>query len=399
MPGGEIRLVELTKQFADVRAVDGIDLEIERGEFFSLLGPSGCGKTTTLRLVAGFEEPTSGSILLDGADVARLPAHKRNVNTVFQSYALFPFLTVAENVAFGLRYKSISKQESAKRVGEAIELVQLNGYEKRRPGQLSGGQQQRVALARALVLNPAVLLLDEPLGALDAKLRRTLQVELKALQERVGITFIYVTHDQEEALTMSDRLAVMAGGQIAQIGSPEDVYEQPADAYVADFLGISNLMEATVTRHGEGCCYIKLGDFELTAGCGAIDATGAVKIAVRPERVRLEPFEATGVNRVPAMVERLVFLGSATQVIVRLAPGARVQALVHNDGEPLDLRAGNPVAGVPASRSGAGAAREEHHRRLERYRRGRPGTRAGQLRPRVRGQLRGTAPAWRVIRS
>jgi spermidine/putrescine transport system ATP-binding protein len=343
MPGGEIRLVELTKQFADIRAVDGIDLEIERGEFFSLLGPSGCGKTTTLRLIAGFEEPTSGSILLDGADVARLPAHKRNVNTVFQSYALFPFLTVAENVAFGLKYKSLSKQESAKRVGEALELVQLNGYEKRRPGQLSGGQQQRVALARALVLNPAVLLLDEPLGALDAKLRRTLQVELKALQERVGITFIYVTHDQEEALTMSDRLAVMAGGQIAQIGSPEDVYEQPADAYVADFLGISNLMEATVTRHGQGCCYIQLGEFELTAGCGAIDATGAVKIAVRPERVHLEPFDATGVNRVPAMVERLVFLGSATQVIVRLAPGARVQALVHNDGEPLAYEQGTPL--------------------------------------------------------
>ena len=343
MPGGEIRLVELTKQFAGIRAVDGINLEIESGEFFSLLGPSGCGKTTTLRLVAGFEEPTAGNILLDGADVARLPAHKRNVNTVFQSYALFPFLTVAENVAFGLKYKSLSKQESAKRVGDAIELVQLNGYESRRPGQLSGGQQQRVALARALVLNPAVLLLDEPLGALDAKLRRTLQVELKALQERVGITFIYVTHDQEEALTMSDRLAVMASGRIAQIGTPEDVYEQPADAYVADFLGISNLMEATVTRHGEGCCYIKLGDFEVTAGCGALDATGAVKIAVRPERVRLEPFDSTGVNRIPAMVERLVFLGSATQVIVRLAPGARVQALVHNDGEPLSYEQGTPL--------------------------------------------------------
>ena len=195
----------------------------------------------------------------------------------------------------------------------------------------------------ALVLNPAVLLLDEPLGALDAKLRRTLQVELKALQERVGITFIYVTHDQEEALTMSDRLAVMAGGRIAQIGTPEDVYEQPADAYVADFLGISNLMEASVARHGDGCCYIKLGNFELIAGCGAIDATGKVKIAVRPERVHLEPFDATGVNRVPAMVERLVFLGSATQVIVRLAPGGRVQALVHNDGGPLEYEQGTPL--------------------------------------------------------
>ncbi len=343
MAGGEIRLVELTKQFSDVRAVDGINVEIDRGEFFSLLGPSGCGKTTTLRLVAGFEEPTSGSILLDGADVAHLPAHKRNVNTVFQSYALFPFLTVAENVGFGLKYKSVSKQESAKRVGEALELVQLTGYEKRRPGQLSGGQQQRVALARALVLNPAVLLLDEPLGALDAKLRRTLQIELKALQERVGITFIYVTHDQEEALTMSDRLAVMANGRIAQIGSPEQVYEEPADSYVADFLGISNLMEAVVVRHGAGCCYLQLGDFELQASCGTIDATGQVKIAVRPERVRLEPFDSTGVNRIPAMVERLVFLGSAIQVIVRLAPGPRVQALVHNDGEPLGYEQGTPL--------------------------------------------------------
>jgi len=343
MAGGEIRLVELTKEFSDVRAVDGINVEIDRGEFFSLLGPSGCGKTTTLRLVAGFEEPTSGSILLDGADVAHLPAHKRNVNTVFQSYALFPFLTVAENVAFGLKYKSVSKQESAKRVGEALELVQLTGYEKRRPGQLSGGQQQRVALARALVLNPAVLLLDEPLGALDAKLRRTLQIELKALQERVGITFIYVTHDQEEALTMSDRLAVMANGRIAQIGSPEQVYEEPADSYVADFLGISNLMEAVVARHGSGCCYLQLGDFELQASCGKLDATGKVKIAVRPERVRLEPFDSTGANRVPAMVERLVFLGSAIQVIVRLAPGPRVQALVHNNGEPLSYEQGTPL--------------------------------------------------------
>jgi len=343
MAGGEIRLVELTKEFSEVRAVDNITVEIDRGEFFSLLGPSGCGKTTTLRLVAGFEEPTSGSILLDGSDVAHLPAHKRNVNTVFQSYALFPFLTVAENVAFGLKYKSVSKQESAKRVGEALELVQLTGYEKRRPSQLSGGQQQRVALARALVLNPAVLLLDEPLGALDAKLRRTLQIELKALQERVGITFIYVTHDQEEALTMSDRLAVMANGRIAQIGSPEQVYEEPADSYVADFLGISNLMEAVVVRHGTGCCYLKLGDFELQASCGKIDATGPVKIAVRPERVRLEPFDSTGANRIPAMVERLVFLGSATQIIIRLAPGSRVQALVHNDGEPLSYEQGTPL--------------------------------------------------------
>ena len=231
------------------------------GEFFSILGPSGCGKTTTLRLVAGFEQPTSGSIYLDGVDVADKPPHKRNVNTVFQSYALFPFLTVADNVAFGLRYQRLTKAESARRVGAALELVQLLGYEKRRPGQLSGGQQQRVALARALVLNPAVLLLDEPLGALDAKLRRTLQIELKALQETVGITFLYVTHDQEEALTMSDRLAVMESGKVAQVGTPVEVYEEPADAYVADFLGVSNLMDAHADGPGAGgACRITLGD-------------------------------------------------------------------------------------------------------------------------------------------
>ena len=247
MAGGEVQIVGLCKRFDDVEAVAGIDLHVPSGEFFSILGPSGCGKTTTLRLVAGFEQPTSGSIYLDGVDVADKPPHKRNVNTVFQSYALFPFLSVADNVAFGLRYQRLGKAESARRVGAALELVQLLGYEKRRPGQLSGGQQQRVALARALVLNPAVLLLDEPLGALDAKLRRTLQIELKALQETVGITFLYVTHDQEEALTMSDRLAVMESGRVAQVGTPVEVYEEPVDAYVADFLGVSNLMDATPT--------------------------------------------------------------------------------------------------------------------------------------------------------
>ena len=226
-------------------------------------------------MVAGFEQPTAGQILLDGVDVGRLPPHRRNVNTVFQSYALFPFMNVADNVAFGLKYRSLPKTEVTARVGEALELVQLTGYERRRPGQLSGGQQQRVALARALVLKPAVLLLDEPLGALDAKLRRTLQVELKSLQERVGITFLYVTHDQEEALTMSDRLAVMSNGRIAQLGSPRKVYEEPADAYVADFLGVSNLMDATVMAAANGAtdCRLRLGEFELRAGCGAVEST------------------------------------------------------------------------------------------------------------------------------
>jgi spermidine/putrescine transport system ATP-binding protein len=350
MAGGEVQIVSLSKHFGDVEAVAGIDLHIARGEFFSILGPSGCGKTTTLRLVAGFEQPTSGSIFLDGEDVAYKPPHRRNVNTVFQSYALFPFLTVSENVAFGLRYQKLSKAEMAKRVGGALELVQLVGYEKRRPGQLSGGQQQRVALARALVLNPSVLLLDEPLGALDAKLRRTLQVELKSLQETVGITFLYVTHDQEEALTMSDRLAVMEAGKVAQVGSPVEVYEEPADAYVADFLGVSNLMEAHADGEGPGgACRIRLGEFDMAAERGMTGCTGAVKVAIRPERVRIEPYESVGANRIPAMVERLVFLGSSTQVLLRLAHGVQVQALMQNEGGPPTYQQGTPVqAYLPA---------------------------------------------------
>src|SRR5580692_4104607 len=253
MAGGRIDLVALTKRFNEV-AVDGIDLQIASGEFFSLLGPSGCGKTTTLRLIAGFEQPTSGQILLDGIDVSAVPPHKRNVNTVFQSYALFPFLPVFDNVAFGLRNRKLPAAELSSRVSAALGLVKLEAFGKRRPAQLSGGQQQRVALARALVLQPSVLLLDEPLGALDAKLRRSLKVELKALQEQVGITFLYVTHDQEEALTMSDRLAVMRDGKIVQLGQPTEVYEEPSDTYVADFLGVSNLMEVDVVSRGPGSC-------------------------------------------------------------------------------------------------------------------------------------------------
>lgn len=357
MPPGQVQLVGLTKRFADIVAVDDLSLEIRAGEFFSLLGPSGCGKTTTLRLVAGFEEPTAGQIMLDGVDVARLPPNKRNVNTVFQSYALFPFLDVAGNIAFGLRYQSLDKSEIRKRVGEMLELVQLSGYDKRRVNQLSGGQQQRVALARALVLRPSVLLLDEPLGALDAKLRRTLQVELKAIQERVGITFLYVTHDQEEALTMSDRLAVMTGGHFAQVGAPRVLYEEPADAYVADFLGVSNLMDAEVVRSGVAAadsvanpeaagrpCSLRIGDFEIEATCGSVGSTGGVRLAIRPERVQLSEFGVNGQNRIPAMVERLVFLGSATQVFVRLAPGALLQALVQNDGQALSYAQGTPVS-------------------------------------------------------
>jgi len=344
MPGGVVRLVELVKTFQDVTAVDGINLDVPGGEFFSLLGPSGCGKTTTLRLIAGFEQPTSGRILLDGVDMAQTPPHKRRVNTVFQSYALFPHLNVLDNVAFGLRFTDASKQETKRMARDALSLVRLDGFDRRRPSQLSGGQQQRVALARALVLNPSVLLLDEPLGALDAKLRKALQVELKALQETVGITFVYVTHDQEEALTMSDRLAVMSGGRIEQVGSPSEVYQEPGTAYVADFLGVSNLMDAVASGSSNGRCLVKVGSFELSAGQGDTGASGDVKVTIRPERVRLDAHDASGENRIPGMVERLVYLGPITQLIVRLAQGDTVQVMVPNQGGELSYEQGTPVS-------------------------------------------------------
>jgi spermidine/putrescine transport system ATP-binding protein len=344
MAGGEVQLVDLVKRFGEVAAVAGINLDMPSGEFFSLLGPSGCGKTTTLRMIAGFERPTEGQILLDGVDMAQTPPHKRNVNTVFQNYALFPHLTVEENVAFGLKYQKASKQEIRERVGEALELVQLSGYETRRPNQLSGGQQQRVALARALILNPAVLLLDEPLGALDAKLRKRLQLELKALQEEVGITFIYVTHDQEEALTMSDRIAVMSQGRVEQVGPPKEIYEEPATAYVADFLGVSNLMQAEGLGTTDGGCLVRLGDFQLVAGQGEEDTLGAAKITIRPERVDVESHGTTGQNRIPGMVERVVYVGATLQVILHLAPGPTIQAWMPNDGQTsADFAQGTPV--------------------------------------------------------
>jgi spermidine/putrescine transport system ATP-binding protein len=342
--GGEVVLVDLVKRFADVTAVAGINLDMPPGEFFSFLGPSGCGKTTTLRLIAGFERPDEGQILLDGVDMAQTPPHKRNVNTVFQNYALFPHLSVADNVGFGLRYKDVTKQEAKKKVSDALELVRLQGLERRRPSQLSGGQQQRVALARALVLNPSVLLLDEPLGALDAKLRKALEIELKALQEEVGITFIYVTHDQEEALTMSDRLAVMSNGRVEQVGTPSEVYEEPSTAYVADFLGVSNLMDASAEgTDGDGRCRIQLGDFELVAARGVTDARGDVKVVIRPERIRLEDSGTTGENRIPGMVERVVYVGSTMQVIVHLASGPTLQAWVQNQGDGLPFAQGHPL--------------------------------------------------------
>src|SRR5690242_728501 len=318
---GSIELVQLRKEFADVAAVDGIDVSIAAGGFFSRLGPSGCGKTTTLRLIAGFERPTAGKILLDGSDMAATPPHRRKVNTVFQSYALFPHLNVFDNVAFGLRRARVKKGEITERVTRVLEAVQLGVYGKRKPVQLSGGQQQRVALARALVLEPSVLLLDEPLGALDAKLRKALQIELKSIQEKFGITFVYVTHDQEEALTMSDRIAVMSGGRVEQIATPETMYEEPQTVFVADFLGVSNLMTVTVEGADDGNCRVRLGDFVLRAHGSETGASGETRAVIRPERVRIEDYDATGENIVPGMVERVVYVGSVQQLVVRLASG------------------------------------------------------------------------------
>ncbi len=352
MAGGTVTLSNLTKRFGSQCAVDSICAEITAGEFFALLGPSGCGKTTTLRMLAGFEDPTRGQIVLDGADVTHLPPNKRKVNTVFQHYALFPFMDVRGNVGFGLRYQHCSKKELNQRVGEALDLVELGPYARRKPAQLSGGQQQRVALARALVLRPSVLLLDEPLGALDARMRRTLQVELKALQERVGITFIYVTHDQSEALTMSDRVAVLRSGRIVQVGSPRAVYDEPADAWVADFLGVSNLMDAVVETPGDGTrpCTVRTGAFALDAHGGAVGSAGRVRLAIRPERVALFGFGESRGNLIPGIVQRTVFLGSATQVIVNLAVGGTIQALVDNTAEAASWPPGTPVkACLPAA--------------------------------------------------
>jgi spermidine/putrescine transport system ATP-binding protein len=329
--GGAISVVGLRKEFEGVTAVDGIDLEIEGGEFFTLLGPSGCGKTTTLRMIGGFEQPTDGQILIDGVDVAQSPPHKRPVNTVFQSYALFPHLDVQKNVAYGLRWrKDVPKQEKAAKVARALEMVRLSEYAERRPHQMSGGQQQRVALARALVLEPSVLLLDEPLGALDAKLRHSLRGELTALQQEVGITFVFVTHDQEEALEMSNRLAVMDGGRIVQLGTPQEVYQEPTTEFVADFLGVANLLDVDCMPGTGATRTVRYGEFTLQAQAPAGAEGPARRAVIRPECVEVEEAGLTGDNRLPGMVENAVFLGATTQVKVRLPHDTVLQSVTTN---------------------------------------------------------------------
>jgi spermidine/putrescine transport system ATP-binding protein len=312
----DVRLVDVTKRFDDVVAVDNLSLEIDRGSFFALLGPSGCGKTTTLRMIGGFEQPSEGAIYLGDREVSGLPAYKRDVNTVFQSYALFPHLSVFENVAFGLRRRSVRGDDLRGRVEHMLRIVGLEGMGKRKPRQLSGGQQQRVALARALVNKPQVLLLDEPLGALDLKLRKQMQLELKAIQHDVGITFIHVTHDQEEAMTMADRIAVMNAGRIEQLGTPAELYETPATAYVASFLGASNLISGTVS--GAESVRLNRGPEvrvprEVLAG-----RTGPVAVGIRPEKIELGNGQP---NALDGTVVEQAYVGVATQYIVDTACG------------------------------------------------------------------------------
>ncbi|MBR1126838.1 ABC transporter ATP-binding protein [Bradyrhizobium iriomotense] len=327
-----------------VRAVDAVAMDIRQGEFFSLLGPSGCGKTTTLRMIAGFETPSSGAIRVDGADITHVPAHKRDMGMVFQNYALFPHRTVAENVAFGLRMRGLDKATIAAKVKAALAMVELSGLEDRRPAQLSGGQQQRVALARAIVIAPRVLLCDEPLGALDKKLRQQMQFELKQLQKKLGLTLVFVTHDQEEALAMSDRIAVMNGGRVEQVGTPTEIYNQPTTRFVADFIGDTNIFRGERTAAGRS----------LDVGKGLILAlpptdahgTGVLSVALRPEKIRIAPrtdAATTAGSSAHGIVENTNFLGGAVLYRVTLEGGHRVLVQQPNAGTSRLFVPGNGV--------------------------------------------------------
>jgi spermidine/putrescine transport system ATP-binding protein len=339
----DVRMVQVTKMYGDAYAVDHIDLDVEKGEFFSLLGPSGCGKTTTLRMIGGFEQPTEGTIYLGDEPVSGRPPYKRDVNTVFQSYALFPHLTIFENVAFGLRRRGVRGGDVRGRVLDILHLVGLEGLEKRKPRQLSGGQQQRVALARALVNKPRVLLLDEPLGALDLKLRKQMQLELKAIQNDVGITFIHVTHDQEEAMTMADRIAIMNAGRIEQLGTPSELYERPRTAFVASFLGISNLLPGNVTGPGS----VRLDDGTEVRVPEAIlsGRSGKVAVGVRPEKIRLGHGEE---NRLTGRLLETAYVGVATQYVLETRCG-NVSVYVQNSEPGVAEQAPSEISWSPDS--------------------------------------------------
>ena len=339
-----VELAGVTKRFGDFVAVNDLTLDIQEGEFFSLLGPSGCGKTTTLRMIAGFEQVTEGEISVAGEPMRRVPAYRRPVNTVFQSYAIFPHLNVFDNVAFGLRRAKVPKDEVRKRVGEACEMVQLGGFEKRKPAMLSGGQQQRVALARALINRPKVLLLDEPLGALDMKLRKELQIELRNLQNEVGITFIYVTHDQEEALTMSDRIAVMNAGKVQQVADPPTLYERPRNRFVADFIGQTNIFSGAVESvNGDRVTLQTPGGMKVEAVAQDgenVEVGSEVHAAVRPEKLRLGD---TGDNVCTTEITQVVYLGSSTQYITKLPGGEKLVLYQQNAHDATGSVVGDEV--------------------------------------------------------
>lgn len=338
-----VELSGVSKRFGDFTAVADLDLSIREGEFFSLLGPSGCGKTTTLRMIAGFEDPTEGELSVAGEPMRGVPPYRRPVNTVFQSYALFPHLDVAENVAFGLKRAKVPKKEIGERVSEACAMVKLEGFEKRKPSKLSGGQQQRVALARALVNRPKVLLLDEPLGALDLKLRKEMQIELKNLQHSLGITFVYVTHDQEEALTMSDRIAVMEDGKVRQVADPATLYELPADRFVAGFIGETNTFSGEVVDAAKSRAIVRARDLDIEAFVPEgreVSKGEEAHVAVRPEKVRLGE---EGDNIVSGVVRDVVYLGSSTQYIVELGSGKRLSLVRQNVRDASGEKEGDEV--------------------------------------------------------
>ena len=342
-----VEVREVTKRFpgpaggadSEVIAVNNVTLRIRDGEFFSMLGPSGCGKTTTLRMIAGFDHPTTGDIYIQGKRMGLTPPYQRNTNMVFQNYALFPHMTIARNIAFGLEMKKVTKEEIGHRVEEALEMVRLPGYGPRRPNQLSGGQQQRVALARALVNQPEVLLLDEPLGALDLKLRKEMQIELKTLQREVGITFVYVTHDQEEALTMSDRIAVMHNGRVLQVGSPTEIYEKPQSRFVADFIGETNFLDGVVQdQAGDLATVLVDGTLPVVAQTpGSLEPGTAVTVAVRPEKISLATGAVPGgLNAFPGQVEQVVYVGTDTRYLIRLSDHVALVVREQNIVSTLD---------------------------------------------------------------